>query len=335
MLDWNHGGQLKKRKNINKLQMQALKTKLLSFLSSFGKVLKEAWWGPPTTPPPAVRDLPKAFGFPPLIWYLQTECTRMRLLFSFHFRESAERASYSTNPWRNAQYLCGNVCRHCASREKKILMHVSPALQWSTRNECVQKWWVTQHGCVSDLASLSWCVTPLKGSLKDGSGAVDKWDCHCVEPLTLEARWEGGYRLREEMFLGNPDFIKSMRMKYPRQDDQLFTSEVWCPSALIESRLPGPPNASMNEHILPWAADTFQTWYKVPLGFQVGASGKEPACQCRRCKRGRFDPCVRKIPWRRAWQPTAVFLPGEPHGQRSLTDYSKWGHKESDLTEGI
>ena len=119
MLDWNHGRQLKKRKNINKLQMQALKTKLLSFLSSFGKVLKEAWWGPPTTPPPAVRDLPKAFGFPPLIWYLQTECTRMRLLFSFHFRESAERASYSTNPWRNAQYLCGNVCRHCASREKR------------------------------------------------------------------------------------------------------------------------------------------------------------------------------------------------------------------------
>ena len=34
---------------------------------------------------------------------------------------------------------------------------------------------------------------------------------------------------------------------------------------------------------------------------------------------------VRKIPWRRAWQPTPVFLPGEPHGQRSLTGYSPWG----------
>ena len=43
-----------------------------------------------------------------------------------------------------------------------------------------------------------------------------------------------------------------------------------------------------------------------------GKSGKEPACQCRRCKRHRFSPCVRKIPWRRAWQPTAVLLPGEP-----------------------
>ena len=38
-------------------------------------------------------------------------------------------------------------------------------------------------------------------------------------------------------------------------------------------------------------------------------------------------PWVRKIPWRRAWQPTSVFLPGESHGQRSLAGYSLWGHK--------
>ena len=41
----------------------------------------------------------------------------------------------------------------------------------------------------------------------------------------------------------------------------------------------------------------------VPLGFPGGASGKEPASQCRRCKKHRFDPWVRKIPWRREWQP--------------------------------
>ena len=46
-----------------------------------------------------------------------------------------------------------------------------------------------------------------------------------------------------------------------------------------------------------------------------------------------FDSCIRKIPWRRAWQPTAVFLPGESHGQRSLEGYSPWGRRESDLTE--
>ena len=37
---------------------------------------------------------------------------------------------------------------------------------------------------------------------------------------------------------------------------------------------------------------------------------------------GLIDPCVRKIPWRRAWKPTPVFLPGESHGQRSLAGYS-------------
>ena len=51
------------------------------------------------------------------------------------------------------------------------------------------------------------------------------------------------------------------------------------------------------------------------------------------CRRHEFDLCVGKIPWRRKWQPTPVFLPGEFHGQRSLVGYSLWGHKESDMTE--
>ena len=51
--------------------------------------------------------------------------------------------------------------------------------------------------------------------------------------------------------------------------------------------------------------------------------------------RPRFDPWVRKIPWRRKWQPTPVFLPGEFHGQRSLVDYSPRGHKELDTTERL
>ena len=40
-----------------------------------------------------------------------------------------------------------------------------------------------------------------------------------------------------------------------------------------------------------------------------------------------FESRVRKIPWRRKWQTTPVFLPGNSHGQRSLADYSPWGHK--------
>ena len=45
-----------------------------------------------------------------------------------------------------------------------------------------------------------------------------------------------------------------------------------------------------------------------------------------------FDPWVGKIPWRRHWPPTPVFLPGRSHGQRSLAGYSPQGHKELDMT---
>ena len=64
-----------------------------------------------------------------------------------------------------------------------------------------------------------------------------------------------------------------------------------------------------------------------------GASGKEPTCQCRRHKRHGFNTWAGKTPWRRAWQPTPVFLLGKFHGQRNLAGYSPWGHKESDTTE--
>ena len=46
-----------------------------------------------------------------------------------------------------------------------------------------------------------------------------------------------------------------------------------------------------------------------------------------------MDSSVGKISWRRKWQATPLFLPGESHGQRSLVGYSPWGHKESDTNE--
>ena len=61
-------------------------------------------------------------------------------------------------------------------------------------------------------------------------------------------------------------------------------------------------------------------------------SGKESACQYGRLG---FDPWVRKIPWRRKWQPTPVCLPGKSHGQRSLAGYCPWGWKESDTTQRL
>ena len=69
--------------------------------------------------------------------------------------------------------------------------------------------------------------------------------------------------------------------------------------------------------------------------FPDDASGEESTCQCKRCKRHGFNPWVRKISWRKKWQPTPVFLPGESHGWRSLEGYSPWCCQQSDTTEQL
>ena len=58
-------------------------------------------------------------------------------------------------------------------------------------------------------------------------------------------------------------------------------------------------------------------------------SGKESLCNARLG----FNHWFGKIPWRRKWQPTPVFLPGKSHGHKSLVGYSPWGHKGSAMTE--
>ena len=74
----------------------------------------------------------------------------------------------------------------------------------------------------------------------------------------------------------------------------------------------------------------FLTSYYCIWTFRVAPVTWESTCQC--C-RPRFNPWVQKIPWRRKWQPTPVFLPGKSHGQRSLAGYSPWDHKESEGTQ--
>ena len=78
---------------------------------------------------------------------------------------------------------------------------------------------------------------------------------------------------------------------------------------------------------LHWFNNCYFTW------LPRWCSGGESACQCRRCRRRRFDPWVEKIPWRRKWQATPVFLLGELHGQRSLAGYSWWDLTELDAAE--
>ena len=77
-------------------------------------------------------------------------------------------------------------------------------------------------------------------------------------------------------------------------------------------------------NLIPWS-----------YGLHRWLCGKGSACHCRRCRRHGFDPWAGKIPWRRTWQPTPIFLPGEFHGWRSLVGYSTWGRKESDTTERL
>ena len=60
----------------------------------------------------------------------------------------------------------------------------------------------------------------------------------------------------------------------------------------------------------------------LPMGFSGGSDGKKKICL--QCRKPKFDPWVRKIPWSRWWQPTPVFLSGESQGQRSLASHSPW-----------
>ena len=66
------------------------------------------------------------------------------------------------------------------------------------------------------------------------------------------------------------------------------------------------------------------------LEFPGGSEGKESVCDV---GDSGWIPMLGRFPWRREWQPTPVFLPGEFHGQRILVGYSPWGHKELGTTE--
>ena len=74
-------------------------------------------------------------------------------------------------------------------------------------------------------------------------------------------------------------------------------------------------------------------WYAGSVGLPWWLSSKKSAYKCRRLMRHGFNPWVGKIPWRRKWQPTLLFLPWKSHGQRSLASCNPWDCKESDATE--
>ena len=68
-------------------------------------------------------------------------------------------------------------------------------------------------------------------------------------------------------------------------------------------------------------------------GFPGGTVVKNPPANAGDTRRCGSNPWIGKIPWRRTWQPTPAFLPGESHRQRSPAGYGPLGHKELDMTE--
>ena len=109
-----------------------------------------------------------------------------------------------------------------------------------------------------------------------------------------------------------------------------FFSWAWSLAIAFSAYVMSPLiNSTQYHHFRHWSENAS----KNRLGFPGVSSSKDPACQCWRHKRHWFHPWVMKIPWRRAWQPSPIFLPGEFHGQRSLAGYSPWGHKDSDVTK--
>ena len=85
----------------------------------------------------------------------------------------------------------------------------------------------------------------------------------------------------------------------------------------------GPPTLCQLSPALQWGRNPLGSLHWRPTMFQVPQPG---LAQERASIRPEFNPWVGKIPWRKKWQPSPVFLPGESHGQRNLAGYRPWGH---------
>ena len=132
-----------------------------------------------------------------------------------------------------------------------------------------------------------------------------------------------------------------------RRSQVPFGSQNKEPSFLNRRQSPYPFSSFLqeeNDHAIPTHAQSFggkkkkkkdKAMRKTDHGLSRWWSGKESACQCRRCRWHGFDPWVRKIPWRRKWQRSPAFFPGESHGKRSLASCSPWSRKVSDTTEWL
>ena len=149
---------------------------------------------------------------------------------------------------------------------------------------------------------------------------------HRRQPTRLRRPWDS---LGKKTGVGCHFLLQCMKMKSESEVAQ--SCRTLCDP--MDCSLPGfSIHGIFQARVLEWDAIAFSdiiAYTTIKYGLSRWLSAKESTCQCRRLG---FHPWVRKIPWRRKWQPNPVFLLGESHGQRSLVGYSPWGHKELDAT---
>ena len=145
------------------------------------------------------------------------------------------------------------------------------------------------HGLQHDMSP---CSSPTPG-VYSNSCPLSRW---CHPTIASSVHW-----------LSNTRFLR-LTLLHPFSQDKLNFLNLMTVTHPNWSLVSWTESSNMKTSEIKWS-----------LGLPWWFRGKESACQCRR---HRFDPWVKKIPWRRKWQLTLVFLPGKFHEQRSLVGYS-------------
>ena len=183
--------------------------------------------------------------------------------------------------------------------------------------------WEARWGC--HISSQRLCATLLQQASLTWTRMGTPPESSKLASLQEEG-WEECRTLKTKHAKGSAN---SLRVWKPSKESDLIRLAVWkdCTACGLENRpRENQLGSCPNKAGIHWDWPEVRPWRELPRWY----SGKESTCQRRRCW---LDPWVGKIPWRRKWQPTPVFLPGKFHGQSSLVGYSPRGHKESDTTE--